>query len=64
MLEQLPGGYYAAIAAVLLVSMFVVMFVVTFADSATFVLGMFTSKGGLPILTTMLFKISDHWKKT
>jgi choline-glycine betaine transporter len=44
--------------------MFVVMFVVTFADSATFVLGMFTSKGGLPILTTMLFKISDHWKKT
>ncbi|MFA7552771.1 MAG: BCCT family transporter [Spongiibacteraceae bacterium] len=43
MLEQLPGGYYAAIAAVLLVS----MFVVTSADSATFVLGMFTSKGVL-----------------
>jgi glycine betaine transporter len=43
LLEQLPGGYYAAIAAVLLVS----MFVVTSADSATFVLGMFTSKGVL-----------------
>lgn len=43
MLDQLPGGYYAAIAAVLLVS----MFVVTSADSATFVLGMFTSKGVL-----------------
>lgn len=42
-LDQLPGGYYAAIAAVLLVS----MFVVTSADSATFVLGMFTSKGVL-----------------
>ncbi|MFT5720357.1 MAG: glycine betaine transporter [Motiliproteus sp.] len=41
MLDQLPGGFYAAIAAVLLVS----MFVVTSADSATFVLGMFTSKG-------------------
>jgi glycine betaine transporter len=43
MLDQLPGGYYAAIAAVILVS----MFVVTSADSATFVLGMFTSKGVL-----------------
>ncbi|HLR17354.1 MAG TPA: BCCT family transporter [Alcanivoracaceae bacterium] len=43
MLSQLPGGYYASIAAVLLVS----MFVVTSADSATFVLGMFTSKGVL-----------------
>ena len=43
MLDQLPGGFYAAIAAVLLVS----MFVVTSADSATFVLGMFTSKGVL-----------------
>ena len=43
MLDQLPGGYYAAIIAVLLVS----MFVVTSADSATFVLGMFTSKGVL-----------------
>lgn len=43
MLDQLPGGYYAAIAAVLLVS----MFVVTSADAATFVLGMFTSKGVL-----------------
>jgi len=43
MLDQLPGGHYAGIAAVLLVS----MFVVTSADSATFVLGMFTSKGVL-----------------
>lgn len=43
MLAQLPGGYYASIVAVLLVS----MFVVTSADSATFVLGMFTSKGVL-----------------
>jgi glycine betaine transporter len=43
MLDQLPGGFYAAIVAVLLVS----MFVVTSADSATFVLGMFTSKGVL-----------------
>jgi glycine betaine transporter len=43
MLDQLPGGFYASIAAVLLVS----MFVVTSADSATFVLGMFTSKGVL-----------------
>ncbi len=41
LLDQLPGGYYAAIAAILLVC----MFVVTSADSATFVLGMFTSKG-------------------
>jgi glycine betaine transporter len=41
LLDQLPGGQYAAIGAVLLVS----MFVVTSADSATFVLGMFTSKG-------------------
>jgi glycine betaine transporter len=49
MLDQLPGGYYAAIAAVLLVS----MFVVTSADSATFVLGMFTSKGGLIGLRTV-----------
>lgn len=43
MLDQLPGGYYASIVAILLVS----MFVVTSADSATFVLGMFTSKGAL-----------------
>ncbi|WP_462269858.1 BCCT family transporter, partial [Desulfobacter sp.] len=43
LLEQLPGGYYAAIAAILLVC----MFVITSADSATFVLGMFTSKGVL-----------------
>lgn len=43
MLDQLPGGYYAAIVAILLVS----LFVVTSADSATFVLGMFTSKGVL-----------------
>lgn len=43
LLDQLPGGFYAAIIAVLLVS----MFVVTSADSATFVLGMFTSKGVL-----------------
>ncbi|WP_414432525.1 BCCT family transporter [Alcanivorax sp. IL2] len=41
LLEQLPGGFYAAIGAILLVA----MFVVTSADSATFVLGMFTSKG-------------------
>ncbi|HBC18496.1 MAG TPA: glycine/betaine ABC transporter permease, partial [Alcanivorax sp.] len=41
LLEQLPGGFYAAIGAIILVA----MFVVTSADSATFVLGMFTSKG-------------------
>jgi glycine betaine transporter len=41
LLEQLPGGFYAAIGAILLVA----MFVVTSADSATFVLGMCTSKG-------------------
>ncbi|MDX1804893.1 MAG: BCCT family transporter, partial [Alcanivorax sp.] len=43
LLDQLPGGQYAAMAAILLVS----MFVVTSADSATFVLGMFTSRGVL-----------------
>jgi len=42
-LDQFPGGGLAAILAILLVS----MFVVTSADSATFVLGMFTSKGVL-----------------
>jgi len=41
--DLLPGGHYAAIAAIALVS----MFVITSADSATFVLGMFTSKGVL-----------------
>ncbi|MGM0577728.1 MAG: BCCT family transporter [Myxococcota bacterium] len=43
LLDLLPGGGIAAIAAVALVS----MFVITSADSATFVLGMFTSKGVL-----------------
>lgn len=43
LLDQLPGGWIAAIAAVVLVS----TFVITSADSATFVLGMFTSKGVL-----------------
>lgn len=43
LLDQLPWGGVAAIAAVALVS----MFVITSADSATFVLGMFTSKGVL-----------------
>ncbi len=41
--DQLEGGHYAAIAAIALVS----MFVITSADSATFVLGMFTSRGVL-----------------
>lgn len=43
LLDQLPGGTIAAIAAIALVS----MFVITSANSATFVLGMFTSKGVL-----------------
>ena len=43
LLDQLPWGEFAAILTVALVS----MFVVTSADSATFVLGMFTSKGVL-----------------
>ncbi|WP_347332229.1 BCCT family transporter [Marinimicrobium locisalis] len=43
LLDQLPWGVVAAVLAVILVS----MFVVTSADSATFVLGMFTSKGVL-----------------
>ncbi|WP_435105663.1 BCCT family transporter [Arhodomonas sp. AD133] len=43
LLDQLPGGRIAAITAILLVC----MFVITSADSATFVLGMFTSKGVL-----------------
>jgi len=43
LLDQLPGGAYAALAAVLLVC----IFVITSADSATFVLGMFTSRGVL-----------------
>lgn len=43
MLDQLPLGGIAAALAVALVC----MFVVTSADSATFVLGMFTSKGVL-----------------
>ncbi|EKF73224.1 MULTISPECIES: BCCT family transporter [Gammaproteobacteria] len=43
LLDQLPWGGVAAVLAVILVS----MFVVTSADSATFVLGMFTSKGVL-----------------
>jgi glycine betaine transporter len=43
LLDQLPWGGLAAVLAVILVS----MFVVTSADSATFVLGMFTSKGVL-----------------
>lgn len=43
LLNQLPGGNFMAIVAILLVA----MFVITSADSATFVLGMFTSKGVL-----------------
>lgn len=43
LLDQLPGGGILAVGAVMLVC----MFVVTSADSATFVLGMFTSKGVL-----------------
>ncbi|MDX1444235.1 MAG: BCCT family transporter [Gammaproteobacteria bacterium] len=43
LLNMLPGGEIAAILAILLVC----MFVITSADSATFVLGMFTSKGVL-----------------
>ena len=43
LLEQLPGGTYAAILAIALVS----IFLITSADSATFVLGMFTSNGVL-----------------
>ena len=43
LLDQLPWGGFAAVLTVALVS----MFVVTSADSATFVLGMFTSKGVL-----------------
>ena len=43
LLDQLPGGSWAALAAVVLVC----IFVITSADSATFVLGMFTSKGVL-----------------
>lgn len=41
--DSIPGGYFASIAAVLLVC----VFVITSADSATFVLGMFSSKGVL-----------------
>lgn len=41
LLNQLPGGEFLAIGAIVLVA----MFVITSADSATFVLGMFTSKG-------------------
>ncbi|MFO7853917.1 MAG: BCCT family transporter [Paracoccaceae bacterium] len=43
LLEQLPGGGALTLASILLVG----MFLVTSADSATFVLGMFTSKGVL-----------------
>jgi len=43
LLDQFPGGAWAALAAVVLVC----VFVITSADSATFVLGMFTSKGVL-----------------
>lgn len=43
LLNQLPWGGVAAIAAIALVC----MFVITSSDSATFVLGMFTSKGVL-----------------
>lgn len=43
LLDQLPWGGLATVLAVILIS----MFVVTSADSATFVLGMFTSKGVL-----------------
>ncbi|QGT78600.1 BCCT family transporter [Guyparkeria halophila] len=42
-LEQMPWGTYAGLAAIALVC----VFVITSADSATFVLGMFTSKGVL-----------------
>jgi len=41
--DNLPGGAIAAVAAIVLVA----MFLITSADSATFVLGMFTSKGVL-----------------
>lgn len=41
--DSIPGGEIATLAAVVLVS----IFVITSADSATFVLGMFTSKGVL-----------------
>ena len=43
LLDQLPGGDIAAAAAIALVA----MFLITSADSATFVLGMFTSQGVL-----------------
>jgi len=43
LLDQLPWGTYAGLLAIALVC----IFVVTSADSATFVLGMFTSKGVL-----------------
>lgn len=43
LLDQFPGGTLLSILAIALVS----MFVITSADSATFVLGMFTSKGVL-----------------
>ncbi|HJL14790.1 MAG TPA: BCCT family transporter, partial [Sandaracinaceae bacterium LLY-WYZ-13_1] len=43
LLDQLPGGAVAAVVAIVLVA----MFLITSADSATFVLGMFTSKGVL-----------------
>lgn len=43
LLDQLPWGDLLAISAIVLVG----MFVITSADSATFVLGMFTSKGVL-----------------
>ncbi len=43
LLDQLPWGTYAGLVALALIS----VFVVTSADSATFVLGMFTSKGVL-----------------
>ncbi|MEN3030736.1 glycine betaine uptake BCCT transporter [Chromobacterium amazonense] len=43
MFEQLPGGHVLSLLAMLLV----IIFFVTSADSATFVLGMFTSGGSL-----------------
>lgn len=43
LLDQLPGGTIAAVVAIVLVA----MFLITSADSATFVIGMFTSKGVL-----------------
>lgn len=43
LLDHLPWGNYAALVAIALVC----IFVITSADSATFVLGMFTSKGVL-----------------